>query len=70
MELKWLAAQFVELVDGYTADAADHRPANRVSNVLVAIQGGFLHIRHPGTDKQIQVVSAPAVRRVVYTLED
>ncbi|NUP47444.1 MAG: hypothetical protein HOW97_09030 [Catenulispora sp.] len=67
MEMDWLAADLVELASGYTAEAADHRPASTLTNVLVVFQGGFLHIRHHGADKRIQVVSAPAVRRVVYT---
>lgn len=69
MGLEWLNASLVELVDGYTVGSGDSdgsAPTDRLTNVLVAVQGGFLHIRHYRSSMRVQVVSAPAVRRVVY----
>jgi hypothetical protein len=65
MELTWQQAEVVELVDGYTADDADGGPAGTLTDVRIAVQGGYLHIAHPGNSR-IQIVSAPGVRRVVY----
>lgn len=66
MELKWQDAELLELVSGYTVDDADGQPAGTLKNVRIAVQGGYLHIAHPGGDR-IQIVSAPGVRRAVYT---
>ncbi|NUR63241.1 MAG: hypothetical protein HOV87_31975 [Catenulispora sp.] len=66
MELEWLNAELVELVDGYTVDSDGPEPTNKLTTVLVAFQGGFVHIRDRGSSMRVQVVSAPAVRRVVY----
>jgi hypothetical protein len=66
MELKWLSVDLLELCDGYTADDADGKPTGTLKNVRIAVQGGYLHIAHPGDDR-FQFVSAPGVRRAVYT---
>jgi len=69
MELHWHEAELLELVDGYTIDDTDDRPTSTVEDIRIAVQGGFLHIRHPGDDR-VQIVSAPGVRRAVYRTTD
>jgi uncharacterized peroxidase-related enzyme len=66
MDLIWQHADLLELCDGYTGDDADGTPTATLKDVRIAVQGGYLHIAHPG-DPRIQIVSAPGVRRVVYT---
>jgi hypothetical protein len=65
MELQWQSADLLELCDGYTADDADGQATDTLKDIRIAVQGGYLHIAHPG-DPRIQIVSAPGVRRVVY----
>lgn len=66
MDLIWQHADLLELCDGYTADDANGRPTGILENIRIAIQGGYLHIAHPGNSR-VQIVSAPGVRRAVYT---
>ncbi|MGW4894380.1 hypothetical protein ACWEQL_19215 [Kitasatospora sp. NPDC004240] len=63
--LNWREDATVELVPGYTLTAADGSPAERLTGVRFAFEGGFAHIAVPGTDG-VQVVSAPALRRLDY----
>jgi uncharacterized peroxidase-related enzyme len=61
----WRVATAVELIDGYTVlDAAD-KAVSTVCDVRISFEGGFAHIDVPG-QTSIQVVSAPAVRRISY----
>jgi hypothetical protein len=66
MDLTWQNADLLELCDSYTADDANGVPTGALKNVRIAVQGGYLHIAHPGADR-FQIVSAPGVRRAVYT---
>ncbi|MEU8137339.1 hypothetical protein [Streptodolium elevatio] len=59
----WRTAR-VELVPGYSVLGPDGASTADVEAAF-AIAGGFLHLRVPGTGT-VQVVSAPAVRRVTY----
>ncbi|MGW0664977.1 hypothetical protein [Streptodolium elevatio] len=59
----WRTAR-VELVPGYSVLKPDGASTADVEAAF-AIAGGFLHLRVPGTGT-VQVVSAPAVRRVTY----
>lgn len=65
MTMRWRAAAVVELVDGYILLDAAGRAVSTVSDVRIAFDGGFAHLEVPGRDS-IQVVSAPALRRVAY----
>lgn len=65
MAMGWRAAAEVELVDGYTVLDAAGQAASTVSGVRIVFEGGFAHLDVPG-QKLVQVVSAPAVRRVTY----
>ncbi len=65
MTLTWREGADVELVDGYTVTDADARQVGLIRQSRVAIEGGFVHINATGTD-MVQVVSAPAVRRITY----
>jgi hypothetical protein len=65
MEITWQDADLLELVSGYTVEVADGTDTSVLKNVRIAVQGGYLHIARRGGDR-IQIVSAPAVRRVVY----
>ncbi|GAA2663236.1 hypothetical protein [Nonomuraea recticatena] len=55
MNREWRTGS-VELVDGYSLEGD-------LSDVLFAIEGGFMNIRVPGVD-HTQIVSAPAVRAI------
>ncbi|MEV4559525.1 hypothetical protein AB0K51_21380 [Kitasatospora sp. NPDC049285] len=55
----------VELRPGYTVLDADGHPVSTATDVQVTLEGGFAHLRFPGTDT-VQVVSAPAVARITY----
>ncbi|MFD0275172.1 hypothetical protein ACFVHB_14895 [Kitasatospora sp. NPDC127111] len=63
--LNWRDDAAIELAPGYTLAAADGTPAERLTGVRLAVEGGFVHVAVPGAD-DIQVVSAPAVRRLAY----
>ncbi|MBW8803315.1 MAG: hypothetical protein JF587_05585 [Catenulisporales bacterium] len=69
MDLRWQRAELLELCDGYTADDAQGEPAGTLKDVRIAVQGGYLHIAHPGDDR-VQIVSAPGVKRAVYLAAD
>lgn len=58
----WREAR-VELVDGYAVTGADGQPTTAIEEALFRIEGGFVHLQIGDT---FQVVSAPAVRRLVY----
>jgi hypothetical protein len=68
MELTWRDAESVELVElveaGFLVDAGGER-TTLVTGVRIAVEGGYLHVAVAGLD-EVQVVSAPMVRRVVY----
>ena len=65
MELRWRSTETIELVDGYVVAAADGELVSRIEGARIAPEGGFLHISVPGSP-QIEIVSAPALRRIVY----
>ncbi|WP_433346453.1 hypothetical protein ACQP25_27195 [Microtetraspora malaysiensis] len=54
----------VELVDGYTITDGEGRAVGAMQGVRFAIEGGFVNIEVPGVT-EVQIVSAPAVRRIV-----
>jgi hypothetical protein len=64
MQLTWRDAVEVQLVAGYCLEDARGRTVDAVLEAKVACEGGFLHIALPDMTT-VQVVSAPAVRRVV-----
>ncbi|RKE20374.1 hypothetical protein [Streptomyces sp. TLI_171] len=55
----------VELRPGYTVLDATGTPVDRATDTAFALEGGFAHLRLPGTGS-VQVVSAPAVQRLTY----
>ena len=55
----------VELVAGYEVVTADGRRVSSVPQAQVTFSGGFALLEIPGTDT-VQVVSAPAVRLIMY----
>lgn len=57
----------VRLRPGFTVLAADGTETDRV-DADFAVEGGYLHIRVPGTDL-VQVVGAPAVEHASYPAE-
>jgi hypothetical protein len=65
MELRWREAETVELVDGYILTDADGRHVASLDGARVASEGGFLHVAVPGSPL-IQILSAPAIRRIAY----
>ncbi|MEU7144706.1 carboxymuconolactone decarboxylase family protein [Nocardia sp. NPDC046473] len=65
MTTRWRQASKVVLVEGYSLLARDGRPVRTIDDVSVTIEGGFLHVKVPGSD-EIQIVSAPAVALVTY----
>ncbi|MFL6116612.1 MAG: hypothetical protein ACJ786_35435 [Catenulispora sp.] len=65
MDPRRRSAELLELCDGYTADDALGEPAGTLKGIRIAVEGGYLHIAHPGSDR-VQIVSAPGVKRVVY----
>jgi hypothetical protein len=63
-QLTWREAERIELVPGYGLEDAEGRTVEAVGPARVACEGGFLHVALTGVPA-VQVVSAPAVRRVV-----
>jgi hypothetical protein len=63
--LTWYDAGVVELREGYTVTGPDGAQVGRLTEVRVALQGGFLHIHVPGAEA-VEIESAPAVSRVAY----
>ncbi|WP_406209886.1 hypothetical protein OH807_39620 [Kitasatospora sp. NBC_01560] len=63
--LHWQEDAEVELVPGYALTDADGALRERLTGVRFAIEGGFVHVAVPGAGA-VQVVSAPAVRRLGY----
>ena len=63
--LLWLTAE-VLVVPGFEILDAEGKETASLS-ARVAVQGGYLHVAVPGRD-DIQVLSAPALRRVTYRL--
>lgn len=63
--LNWRTAETIELVAGYTITDADGQAVAALSGADIASEGGFLHIAVPGSTI-VQIVSAPALRRVTY----
>lgn len=63
--LQWRAGARIELVAGYTVNDATGNPVQAVSDVSVAIEGGFVHVDVTGV-AEVQVLSAPAIRRIAY----
>ncbi|WP_331767006.1 hypothetical protein [Embleya sp. NBC_00896] len=59
----------VELLDPYPVTGSDGRPTTSVPTARVALEGGFAHLDIPGTGV-VQIVSAPAVRRITYRAQD
>ncbi|CAG6390749.1 hypothetical protein NMG29_10165 [Streptomyces cocklensis] len=55
----------VELLGGYFLIGADGNPTTLVAEADYRIEGGFVHVRIAGSG-QVQVVSAPAVRRLTH----
>jgi hypothetical protein len=68
MSTEWIEALTVELRDGYTVTDASGEPARIVMDVRVRIDGGYLHITRAGA-ATAEIVSAPAVQKVVYRLK-
>lgn len=70
MTLNWRDAVTVELNAQLIPDPnAGHILLDRLRNVLVAVEGGFLHIdprKDSGSGQDLFMVPASAVRRVVY----
>jgi hypothetical protein len=62
MNLNWREATLVELADGYQI-AGDQT----LTNVHVACEGAFLHVRVPGTPDEY-LISAPALHHLTYAL--
>ena len=62
--LTWREAERIELAPGYGLQEADGETVGTVGAARVAFEGGFLHVALAGVPT-VQVVSAPAVRRVV-----
>lgn len=54
----WRPANLVELIDGYTVADAQGRDVGVLTDVRIAIEGGFVHVDVASTE--IQTVSAPA----------
>jgi hypothetical protein len=54
----------VELRAGYSLVDADGIHQSTVDGVEFALEGGFVNVRIPGV-AQVQLVSAPAVARIV-----
>jgi hypothetical protein len=54
----------VELVDGYHL-LDNGSPVRGAQGAEVWFEGGFAHIRLPGSDT-VQVISAPGIRRISY----
>ncbi|GAA4950820.1 hypothetical protein GCM10023205_09470 [Yinghuangia aomiensis] len=54
----------VHLRDGYTLVGKDGG-STASADADFALEGGFVHVRIPGTDT-VQIVSAPAVARITY----
>lgn len=77
-DLKWRTAD-VELVDKLIPNPnAEHQLLDRLTNILVAVDAGFLHIdprqngqpSYPGQDTySVHIVPAHLVRRVTYKAE-
>ena len=67
--LNWRSAETIELANGYTITDAQGHAVAAVSGAEIASEGGFLHIAVPGTSI-VQMVSAPALRRVTYKTGD
>ncbi|WP_395292462.1 hypothetical protein ACF9IK_01870 [Kitasatospora hibisci] len=63
--LNWRENAAVELVPGYTLADADGAQRAELAGVSLAVEGGFVHVAVPGA-ADVQVVSAPAVRRIRY----
>lgn len=63
--LHWREDATVELVAGYRFTLAGGVSTSRLTGVRFAVEGGFVHVAVPGR-AGIQVVSAPAVRRIDY----
>ena len=61
--LIWLAADVIVVPGFEILDAEGKESASLAARV--AVQGGYLHVAVPGRD-DIQLLSAPAVRRVTY----
>ncbi|WP_033217755.1 hypothetical protein [Kitasatospora phosalacinea] len=55
----------VELRPGYTVLDATGTPVDRAEDVEFTLDGGFAHLRLPGTTT-VQTVSAPALHRLTH----
>jgi uncharacterized peroxidase-related enzyme len=62
---RWQHADLVELAAGYRLTDGTGAETDRLTDVRVAFEGGFVHVRRDG-DELVQTVSAPAVRRISY----
>jgi hypothetical protein len=68
MNRDWRSGR-VELCAGYHLVDADGQDQSTVDGVEFALEGGFVNVRVPGVE-HVQLVSAPAVARIVcYTAE-
>jgi hypothetical protein len=63
--LTWRDGVSVELADGYTLTDGNGVPASGVTEAAIAVEGGFVHIAQSDC-ALVQIVSAPAVRRITY----
>lgn len=70
MALNWRDVTTVELTDKLIPDPnAGHNFLDRLQNVRVAVEGGFLHIdprKDSGSTQDLFMVPAAAVRKAVY----
>ncbi|MDX3343433.1 hypothetical protein PV409_36350 [Streptomyces sp. ME02-6979.5a] len=70
MALNWRDVTTLELNEKLIPDPnAAHNKLDRLQNVRVAVEGGFLHIdprKDSGSGQDLFMVPASAVRRVVY----
>jgi hypothetical protein len=69
MELHWRDTETVQLVTGYTLEDADGTHVTTLKGARVACEGGFMHVAVPGAPI-VQILSAPAVRRIAYREQD
>ncbi|MET9055242.1 hypothetical protein ABZW50_29255 [Streptomyces bacillaris] len=70
MALNWRNVTTLELNDKLIPDPnAEHNLLDRLQNVRVAAEGGFLHIdprKDGGSSQNLFLIPAAAVRRAVY----
>lgn len=74
MALNWRDVTTVELTDKLIPDPnAGHNFLDRLQNVRVAVEGGFLHIdprKDSGSSQDLFIVPASAVHKVAYQVTE